>query len=306
VGCKRTVPCLAALLLAAWPAGASATWPGKPGRIAYEALSGPDGDGIYSTQPDGTGSRRIVPGGHGDVAWSRDGTRIAYFRTNDDLWEARSDGSHARRIVLLKDGGFGFDPAWSPSGRRLVLTVGHEFEGDDEQVTTTEDVYVVRRDGTGLRKLRRGHDPAWSSRNRIAYADPRGRVFTIRPDGRGRHIWVPQGSPAYVSDLDFSPNGLKLVYHQSTPTVRKSTFRTLDLPTGRRTRFRNFTKKVNATDVSWAPGGRRLAYVHSTPLRSGPAPPEQFRTIRPDGTGRRTLFEFPAGASVFDFAWQSR
>jgi dipeptidyl aminopeptidase/acylaminoacyl peptidase len=301
------LPAVAALVSAACalPAGAGATWPGKPGRIAYQALSAPE-DGIYSIRPDGTGNRRIIHPVDGDVAWSRDGKRIAYFRTNEELWQARSDGSHRRLVLHLPGGAFGFDPAWSPTGKRLVFTLAREFESGDENVTTTEDVYIVRRDGKRLRKLRRGHDPTWSSRNRIAYANDRGDVFTISPNGRGRHIWVPQGSPLYVSDLDYSPDGLKLVYQQSTPTITKSSIRTIDLSTGRRTRFRDLTKQVNAVDLSWAPGGNRLAYVHSTPVKSGPAPPYELRTIRPDGTRRRTLFKFPNGASVFDFGWQTR
>src|SRR3954447_22006885 len=93
---------LAALLnaVAAFPAAAGATWPGKPGRIAYYALSD-DGDGIYTVKPNGKANRRIIRTADGDMAGARDGKRIAYFRTNDDLWQARSDGSHARRILRL-------------------------------------------------------------------------------------------------------------------------------------------------------------------------------------------------------------
>src|SRR4051812_39309054 len=199
MGRKRFVPLLTLALQAACalPAGAGATWPGQPGRVAYETLA-PTGDGIYSIAPDGTGSRRVVDRrSTGDIAWSRDAKRIAYFRTNEELWEARTNGSHARRILRLEQA-YGFAPAWSPNGKRLVFTLAREFEGDNENTTTTNDVYVVGRDGTGLHKLASGHDPTWSSRNRIAFATEKGDVVTIRPNGRGRHIWVPQGSPLYV------------------------------------------------------------------------------------------------------------
>jgi Tol biopolymer transport system component len=306
MGRKRFVLLLTLVVLAgcALPAEAGATWPGQAGRVAYEALA-PTGDGIYSIKPDGTGNRRIIRfRSSGDTAWSRDGKRIAYFRTNEELWQARSDGSHARLIVRLEQA-YGFAPAWSANGKRLVFTLAREFEGDDEHsTTTTNDVYVVNRDGTGLRKLASGHDPTWSSRNLIAYASEEGDVVTIRPNGRGRHIWVPQGSPLYVRDLDFSPDGRRLVYHQR-PSAAKSTIRTIDLRTGERTRLPAFSKQVRASDVSWAPGGRRLAYLHETFVERGASPPAELRTISPTGKHRRTLFKFPAGASVFSFAWQT-
>src|SRR5215213_5353800 len=88
-------------LLAAFPAAAGATWPGKPGQIVYNALDDSDEgvrDGIYSVGPHGSGNHRIARRADGDVAVSRDGRRIAFFRTARQLWQARIDGSHARRV----------------------------------------------------------------------------------------------------------------------------------------------------------------------------------------------------------------
>src|SRR4051812_3205592 len=143
----RLLPLAALVLaaLAAFPPVAGATWPGRPGHIAYYALAD-TGDGIYSVRPDGSGKRRIIPGAEGDMAWSRDGKRIAYFRTNVELWVARSDGSHRRLIRRFSGGAYGADVAWSPSGRRLVLTRSTEREvGGDENVITTDEIYVIHR-----------------------------------------------------------------------------------------------------------------------------------------------------------------
>jgi Tol biopolymer transport system component len=292
-------------LLAAFPATAGATWPGKSGKIVYFGVDDADDegarDGIYSVGPNGGRNRRIVRLANGDVASSRNGRRIAFFRTDDQLWQARSDGSHARRIVRLRHGS-GSRPAWSPSGKRLVLTVFLKRKVG-RKLVEVEEVWVVRRDGKGLHKLRRGHDAIWSSRGLIAYAQGDGDVATMHPNGRGRHIWVPQGSPAIVRQLDFSPDGRRLVYQQSTSKFTKYTIRTVNLRTGRRTRFRDLTKQVSAHDVAWAPGGRRIAYVHAVGQDAGR---NQLRTIRPNGNGRRTLFEFPPALVPFDFAWQTR
>ena len=285
-------------LLATFPAAAGATWPGRPGQIVYQALDDDDEgarDGVYSIRSDGSRNRRISHAADGDIASSRDGKRIAFLRTGRQLWQARSNGARARRIVRLQDGS-GSDPAWSPSGRRLVFTV--TFERGDRR-----EVWVVRRDGSDLRKLIAGHDATWSSRGLIAYADTDGNVATIRPDGRGGRIWVPQGSPVVVKELDFSPKGRRLVYQQSTRRLTKDTIRTVDLRTGRRTSFRDLTKRVSARDVAWAPASHRLAFVHTAGQGSGP---NQLRTIRPNGTDRKTLFEFPSGLTPFGFAWQTR
>jgi len=307
---------LVALAAAAYPGAAGATWPGKPGRIGFYALAQDRPNSIYSIRPDGRGTRRLLSA-DGRVTWSPNGKRIAYFRGGafDELWQARADGTGARRVLDMPDSrrfgsGYGTSVAWSPSGRRLVLTISFEREVDGEDgldVITTQFVYVVRRDGKGLRRLRRGHDPAWSPRGMIAYATKDGDIATVRPDGRGRRIWVPQGSPAYVRNLDFSPDGRKLVYQRSTLSISKSTIRTFDFRTRRRTRFRDRIGEFNAFDVAWAPNGRRIAYLHSPPGVEGqPAPPQQLRTIRPSGKRRKTLFDFPGEYTVFDFAWQTR
>ena len=286
-------------LLAAFPAAAGATWAGKPGKIVYHALDDADEgarDGIYSIRPDGSGNRRIVRRAAGEIASSRNGKRIAFFRTENQLWQARSNGSAARRIVSLTHSS-GSDPAWSPNGKRLVFTL---TVADDAAI---REIWVVRTDGGGLRKLTSGHDATWSSRGLIAYADEDGDVATIRPDGGGRRVRVPQGSPAVVTELDFSSDGRRLVYQQSTRRLTKDTIRTFNLRTGGRTSIRDLTTEVSARDVAWAPGSSRLAYVHTAGQGSGP---NQLRTIRPDGTGRKTVFEFPSGLTPFDFAWQTR
>jgi Tol biopolymer transport system component len=287
-------------MLAAFPAAAGATWPGAPDRIVYNALDDDDEggrDGVYSILPDGSDNRRIARRNVGPVAPSRDGKRIAFFRAPRQLWHAASDGSGARRVVRLPRGS-GYGPAWSPDGRRLVFTVTFKRRAGE-----VEEVWVVGRDGKGLRKLRRGGDATWSSRGLIGYTTADGEVATIRPNGRGRRIWVPQRSPVVVNELDFSSDGLRLVYQQSNRRFTRSTIRTVNLRTGERTMFQDLTEGVSARDVAWVPDSDRLSYVHTAGEGSGP---NELRTIEPDGTGQETLFEFPSGLTPFGFAWQTR
>src|SRR3954470_3897797 len=139
---------VATALLTAFPAAAHATWPGHSGKIGYAGVDVDDEgarDGIYTIGASGKGNRRIVRGVGGEVAWSRDGQRIAFFRTRRELWEAASDGSDPRRIARLGTG-TGSDAAWSPSGKRLLFTRPVARRGPD-----VEEVWVIRRDGGGAR-----------------------------------------------------------------------------------------------------------------------------------------------------------
>jgi Tol biopolymer transport system component len=285
--------CALLVALAAFPAAADATWPGKPGKLAYQRVDGP----IFSIRPDASHNHRLVREASGEPAFSPRGRSIAY-PVSTELWRARADGSRRRRIARVDEAIL--HPAWGPSARRLVFTSGITRQSDS---TSIDYIWVVRRSGKGLRRLGKGHDATWSSDGVIAFATNRGAIATIRPDGSGRRVWIPGKRGLYIVNLDFSPNGRRIVY-QRYPLRGRSTIDTLNFRTGRRTRFTNLTKKVFADDVVWRPGGRRLAYVHRSEYP--PGPPTEIRTIRPSGKRRKTLIKFRTAALVPGFAWQTR
>ncbi len=107
---------------------APVTGPAVNGLIAFERNSD-----IYVVGPDGTGQRPLItaPGVQVVPAWSRDGTRIAYWSApatgapwiRMDLVEANADGSDARTVatnVIETEDAFG--PDWSPEGSTLVFS----------------------------------------------------------------------------------------------------------------------------------------------------------------------------------------
>jgi TolB protein len=106
--------------------------------------------GVWVVHPDGTRRRRLLAGNVGGAKWSPDGRRIAYTSwvgRAPEIYVARADGSHARR--LTRNHVDDFDPSWSSDGRKILYTHG------------TEDrhaVYVMNRDGTRKRALTRGGD----------------------------------------------------------------------------------------------------------------------------------------------------
>ena len=152
--------------------------------IAAEAWPSDDRYAIAVMRADGTGRRLLTDPRRGDhmPAWSPDGRSIAFargFGTATDIWVMGADGSRQRRV--LRHRGEDFDPTWSPDGRWIAFggnTSGKQF-----------DIYVVRPDGTGLRRLTRNRAgvPAWSpDGSRIAFASGRSgrpQLYVMNADG---------------------------------------------------------------------------------------------------------------------------
>jgi len=104
---------------------ASATFPGKNGRIAF--VAGPD---IYTMNPDGSEVRQLTNLGPDNGAfwesWSPDGKQIVFneYRAPDflgQLWIMNGDGSNQR--LLLADTDFDDErPSFSPDGNSVVFS----------------------------------------------------------------------------------------------------------------------------------------------------------------------------------------
>jgi dipeptidyl aminopeptidase/acylaminoacyl peptidase len=238
--------------------GAAAT----SGRIAYSAsemtTDSPMGatQNVYSSTPSGAGVR-LVARDATDPVWSPDGRWLAYVH-NSELWRVRADGSGRRQVSLAAT-----EPTWSPSGRRLAFTRTSEVmvDGYPEQRSA---IYVVRRDGTGTRKVHSGWGPTWSpDGHAIAFTYQGSWLAAIWPDGRRFRVLRKGVSP---SQIQFAPVGRRLVFID-VPEGGASVVRVLDMRTGR---LRALPKEPAADRPKASPGRRMVGGLHSSATTGSP------------------------------------
>lgn len=281
----RRLPALFALLCLLAPASpARAAWPGGNGRIAFTGCdNGCEGQvDIFDLGRAGGRVRRLTHSKLRDFAaeYSPDGERIVYVCKG---WQR---GSHSeicimnaagrKRSVLSDDDVEQSSPGWSPDGRHIVFSQTYD-DGDDK---ITEGIYVMRRDGTHVRRIAdNGFDPKWSpDGKRIAFVGvPRKfnqEIYLVSPEGkhlkRITHTGTSEDAPSWA------PSGHRLTF-----------IRYLDVR-GRRAGWQIFTSKRDGTDQqrlttggrglnlspAWSPDGRWIAFSRN----------ERIYKMRRDGT----------------------
>jgi Tol biopolymer transport system component len=185
--------------------GAGSYFLARKGRPAQIVIVGADGSNPR-TIPTG-------PGNAGFPSWSADGTEVVYR-----YWEDTAGGLRAVNVAsgAIRTMTTGYDnfPMWSPKGDLIAFS---------RLADGNFDIYTVRPDGTGLRRLTDdpGNDshPAWSpdgkyilfSSSRGGFKDeaplfdipqPYGELFVMKADGSDQtaltdNKWE-EGTPTWV------------------------------------------------------------------------------------------------------------
>ncbi len=125
----------------------------------------------------------------------------AFRQGAEAVYLMESDGSDQVRLAA------GSDPAWSPDGRRLALSLIHEDR---------DTIYIVEPGNPDLVELTSGFSPAWSpDGTRLAFSDLRGNnfdLYVIGVDGAGEIRLTDD----LAGDFDpaWSPAGERLVFER--------------------------------------------------------------------------------------------
>jgi len=139
------------------------TWSPDGKQILY--ASGPDGGvQLFVVNRNGNGLHQVsnLPAIRGRSDWSPDGQWIVTYSGpawHREVYMMKADGSNARQ--LTPSGGNSQGPSFSPDGKWVTFTAYFDKYGDDHGC----EIYVIRTDGTDLRRLTNNdycdYQPRW-------------------------------------------------------------------------------------------------------------------------------------------------
>ena len=141
-----------------------------------------------------------------DPSWHPDGSALAYSMRGD-IWIQTLGTENAQAIT--RGPGYHFEPAWSPDGQWIALTV---------DTAGNLDIAVVRADGTGFRRLASDAavdvQPAWTPDGRsIVFASTRGGDFDIlRCDVASGMVETLVGGRGHQFHPAPSPSGTEIAF----------------------------------------------------------------------------------------------
>ena len=237
-------------------------------------------NGIYVSQANGSGLRRIVVDGW-PTALSPNGKTLAFeYGYPARLDTIGTDGRGRRRLGR----GSGYGVEWSPDGKSLLLTV--------EAPKFPRSAIVIRPLRGKQRVVRRAAwigDAKWSPDGRwIAYSRSHGEdrsngIYAIRPNGTGRHrVSTISGSFSWARD----GKRLAVASYGGISVIRA------DGRGSKRMRLRGFGL---IEGLSWSPDGRRLVFAAAPTVREGTEGASRIWIIGADGRGLRRVTTMVGG-----------
>jgi Tol biopolymer transport system component len=125
----------------------------------------------------------------------------------------------------------------------------------------------------------------------------------MRADGSDPDTLVRASFPR---NLDFSPDGQKLLFHERHEIDGVSSYRLRIVDLAVR-KVRSLPVTGNPLAAAWSPNGKRIAYLWEHYWRPGEgAPATQIWTMAPDGSRQRRRYELRGHRWAQSIAWQPR
>ena len=302
---KALVALLAVALAAALAGSATATSPGKNGRIAYMLKDQRDHWQIWVASGRLAHPKKLTRGAadSGWAVWSPDGKTLLFDsnRTDpnpndadvlNDVFSMRPDGSQVTRLTDSK--GLSGEPAWSPDGGLIAM------EADRGDPAHEQGIYVMNADGRDMRRVTapsagfQDGKPRFSpngkqlvfTRFRGKDLDEKAAIFTVHLDGTGLHRLT--SFAIHADDLDWSPDGKRIVFDGYPNPNAYGDIYVVDA-NGRH--LRNLTHhppgKAGSADPVFSPDGKSILFLDNRIL--GGQPHTGLATMKLDGSGERFL-----------------
>jgi Tol biopolymer transport system component len=261
-------------------------WSPNGKKIAFFASSaGERSLDIYAINADGTGETNLTrTKASSEVApsWSPDSKKITYLRGSDsrgeiytDIYVMNSDGTSQTRLLKAtdtKDFEVGFEsPAWAPDGEKIAFmrTTRVDFVNSSPSsavpATGPSGLYVMKPDGTGLRKMSNempyAQSPLWSPEGKeIAFSGAGEKEYVVNADGTELRDLLPNVRD-HISSYAWSPNGKKIAFAAVHYRGELDIYVIDADGTGQSNLTR--TKTIIEDEPSWSPDGKYIAFTRA-------------------------------------------
>jgi Tol biopolymer transport system component len=271
---------LISVVLAASVAGAApsahATFPGKNGPIAFQRVVDPKDEG------------------------------------RSQIFSVARTGAKARRLT---SGGNGFNPDYSPDGRRIVFE--RRFGG-----VKPDAIVTMGSDGSSPAVVPTScvadpclgdNSPAWSpDGSRLVFERAFGPIVkdeaagglelvTSNADGTSEQVILrslPLGREPH--DAQWSPDGTRIAVNMLNIKAKPRNGSAIYVLNADGSDFRQITPlRLNAGSPDWSPDGKRIVFNSSY---EGQAAVEIY-TVRPDGSGLKRVRKEPKDGFSFEPVW---
>lgn len=212
---------------------------------------------------------------NGRIVFVRDSAAALADFATDNIYSINPNGTGLIQLTSGEESDS--DPLPSPNGKLIAFSSQRTYDPED---TFKADIWLVRADGSGLKRLTtRGAYAApksWSpDSKRITYRVGVDKVstWTINANGTGNRF-VARGSP-----LGVSPDGTKVIRSGFA-----ADFRVADKKTGKL-----LTKKIvgDGSDSVWSPDSNRLLFVRANSGTKFATP--EIWVVNANGTGAKRL-----------------
>jgi Tol biopolymer transport system component len=266
--------------------GGPPTWSPDGRKIAF--LSARDhSQNVYVLDLDAHTTHRVTrhPANDLGLDWSPDGSRIVFARARgSELFVANADGSGEHRLCQTPCRASA--PAWSPDGLEIA------FKG-------TDGLYVIKPDGSALRRLESGVDHfRWSpDGRRIAFVNGLG-IYVMNADGSAKLLLGQGEGPSW------SPDGSRIAFAKpmrpttsAHPTNQNPEIYAINADGTGLTRLTN--NHVWDQGPDWSPDGRRIAFYSK---RNGR---HDVYVMNADGSAQRNVSHRGQARNGF-FSWSPR